>query len=468
MGLDLDPRPKGWDEPPPSLATRAASRPLLRARVRQLSLRQIMIVVIYFAVVFWLGRGVYESDEVLQRGLLGVMVGLGLIYFGVWAAMRMTRFAFIAWIVFILGYMFVTASTISFFAIPSLPILIGAIIYLHMRRRSTNQDAMLWILAVAADRKMPLGPGVAAFSNQVAGVFQVWTESLGELLHRGASLTESLDVLPRVVPRESAILIRMGEESGDLAGGLHAAALLRQSRQPILQTFGARIAYLCWVLFAGENVVGFVLYFILPRFEAIFKDFGSELPRITRQILRLSHVVVQYGWLFSLAQLGVLVYLLLVFIGWGNLNIPVIDRLFRRRHAALILRALAIAVEADRPLVPALYTLAQWYPTRWVRNKLEGAAEYASQGMDWAIALYSVGLFTVSDVGVLDAARRAGNLPWALRELAETGERRFGYQLQIWSQIVFVLAMIGLGCLVFSIALAYFAPLITLIERLSE
>ncbi len=466
MGIEVDQRSKGWDKPPKRLAASARKQPGHR-RGRQLSLRHIMIALVYFAVVFWIARGVAESQEVLQVALLGVLIGLGLAFVGVWAATRLTRFAFIGWTLFVIGYMTITTSTISFFSVPSLPILIGAIVYLHLRRRSTNQDALLWVMAVAADRELPMAPGVASFSDQVTGVFQIWTESLAELLQRGASLTEAIDALPRVVPREATILIRMGDESGHLAAGLRAAAELRGRRQPVLQTFGSRVAYLCWVLFLGENVVGFVMYFVIPRFEAIFNDFGVDLPSLTMKILRFSHVVVHYGWLVLLGQISVLVYLVLVFIGWGNMNVPLIDRLFRRRHAALVFRALALAVEADRPLVPALSTLARWYPTRWVRHKLEGAAEYASQGIDWAVALHSTGVFTASDLGVLDAARRAGNLPWALRELAETGERRFGYQLQVWSQVLFVLAMLGLGTLVFLIAVAYFSPLTTLIERLA-
>lgn len=43
----------------------------------------------------------------------------------------------------------------------------------------------------------------------------------------------------------------------------------------------------------------FVLVFIVPRFEAIFKDFKTELPGITKLILSISRWTAnEYGWAF--------------------------------------------------------------------------------------------------------------------------------------------------------------------------
>jgi type II secretory pathway component PulF len=461
-----DPKPPGWDAPPLPLRGRKSGGkgfPL-----QQLGIRHLMVVLVYFAVVFWLGKRVLETNGAVLQLLLGVLVGLGICVFGVWAAMKLTRYSFIGWIVFIVGTLGITGVTISFFAIPTLPILVGAIVYLSYRRRSNDQDALLWVLTVAAERGMPLAPGVQAFSTQVSGMFEVWAESLAELLRRGATLPEAVDSVPKIVPVGTSLLIRMGWESGNLAAGLREAVDSRTKRLPVLRSIGARIAYLCWVMIVGQAIVGFVMYFIVPKFEAIFKDFGIDLPEITVFVIRSSHALVDFGPIFVLLEVAFFAYLTAAAAGWGSMTVPVFDRLFARRHAILIFRALAVVVDAGRPIPPALYAMGEWYPTRWVRKKLRLAAEDAHEGVDWAEALYSNGLLSAIDVGVLASAQRAGNLAWALRELAESGERRWGYRLQAWTQILFVLAMLVLGGLVFMIAVAYFAPLTTLISRLSR
>jgi type II secretory pathway component PulF len=461
-----DPKMSGWDEPPLPLNSR--TRPGERPSSGRLSLLHIMFVVLFFAILLWSIKAVIDTNGYVEKIVTGVIVGLGFCGAGLWMVLKLARFSFLGWILFVMGYFSITVVTTGVLALVSLPILIGAIIFLTHRRHSNNQDALLWVLEVAAERGIPLSPGVYAFSGQVTGMYQVWAGSLSDLLRRGVPLPDALDSIPRLVPRRSALMIRMGWESGNLAVGLKEAGASRETRQPVLHAIGGRMAYLSWVSSIAMFIVGFLMYYIIPKFEAIFKDFGLGFPSITVMVIKASHLIVDYFWVSGLAFLGLMVYGFVTLMGPGELSIPVLDRLFARRHMITILRSLAIVVSADRPIPPALFSLSQWYPTTWVRKKLSQAALDTSLGHDWTTALRENGLLTNSDVGVLTSAQRAGNLAWALRELAETGERRWGYQLQAWSQMLFVLAMLIFGVLIFLLAVAFFLPLITLIERLAS
>ena len=66
-----------------------------------------------------------------------------------------------------------------------------------------------------------------------------------------------------------------------------------------------------------------------------------------------------------------------------------------------------------------------------------------------------------------DLGQEVGNLAWAMRELAETGERRLAYRFQAVIQTLFPLVVVGLGLVVFFLAVAFFAPLVELIRRLA-
>jgi type II secretory pathway component PulF len=462
-----DPRLPGWDEPPRPLKSKGG-RSGKRPAFGQLSLIQIMLIVLFASLLFWALKQILESDGYLEKILFGVLVGLGFGLTGLWCVLKLARFSVLGWILFVLGYFSATAVTTGGLAILSLPILVGAIIFLCVRRHANNQDALLWVLEVAADRGIPLAPGVDAFSSQVTGMYQVWVGSLADLLGRGEPLPDALDRLPKLVPRRSALMVRMGWESGNLAIGLREAGTSRETRQPILAAVGGRMAYLGWVATFGTFIVGFIVYFIVPKFEAIFRDFGLMLPEMTRLVITTSHVLVDYFWIGVLVVLGAITYGMVALLGPGDFSLPVVDRLFVRRHTVTILRALAVVVSADRPIGPFFYGLSQWYPTGWVRRKLNQAALDAALGVDWTQALRDNGLLSASDVGVLTAAQRAGNLAWALRELAETGERRWAYRLQVWSQLLFVLTMLVFGGVVFLLAVAFFLPLVTLIERLAS
>ncbi|WP_435006685.1 type II secretion system F family protein [Tundrisphaera lichenicola] len=314
---------------------------------------------------------------------------------------------------------------------------------------------------------MPLEPGVRAFSAQAGGMYRVWTSSLADLLHQGVPLAVAIESIPRVLTPEASFLIRIGGDSGDLPGGLREATIARAGRSSITQGIATRIAYLSWVVLIGQGIVGFVLYFIVPKFEAIFNDFGIELPELTRFVISISHSIVDYGWIVFFPLIGYLIYLPFALLSSSNVGIPLFDRLFPRKHTILLLRTFALVVDSGRPIVPALESMAEWYPTGWVRRKLHQASRDAEQGVEWSEALHSCGLLSRADLDVIEASTRVGNLPWSLRELAESGERRLAYRLQIWSQLLFILMVLALGLMVFVLSVAFFMPLTTLIQRLS-
>ena len=115
-----------------------------------------------------------------------------------------------------------------------------------------------------------------------------------------------------------------------------------------------------------------------------------------------------------------MVFLPFSFAGWVNYDVPFFDRLLKRRHMALVLRALSLAVDAGKPIEVALSTLASHYPTLWVRRKLIKVDDQVQLGESWISALERQGIIRTSDAQVLTSASEVGNLAWALRELAET------------------------------------------------
>ena len=438
-----------------------------RRLAMRLDLRRIMILLVYFAIGSTFARRVSLGGDPLASAALGFWIGVGICYLGVWVAVRLRRSTYVGWILFVIGYVTAGASVLGPLVVPSVPIVIGVIVYLHLQRRRHLQDGMAWVLAVAATRGIPMAPGVEAYGQEAGGMFAIRAHALAVLLDRGRGLAEAVDRVPGVVPWDAPLLILAGERAGRLAEALREAADTRAWRHHAVRDVFGRLGYLGAVVAAGQGIVGFVAYFILPKFEAIFKDFDIELPSSTALLISTSHALGDAGWLVAPAQFLFLLFVT-VAVARGRLaGLPLVGGLFRIRQKALLLRALALVVEAGRPIEEELGLMAQRFPAGWVRRKIARATAAVRSGVSWTDALHFVRLIHAADVGVLDAAARAGNLPWALRALAEAGERRSAYRLQVGSQVAFLAAMVGLGALVLAIAVALFVPLVTLIERLA-
>jgi type II secretory pathway component PulF len=220
-----------------------------------------------------------------------------------------------------------------------------------------------------------------------------------------------------------------------------------------------------------QFISSFVLYFIVPKFEAIFKDFNTSLPQVTILVIDASHLLVRYGFITAfipLIEIALLVFLPLSFLSWSNYTIPLFDRLLGRRHTALVLRSLALTVEGGKPIVLGLRALSQHYPTEWVRRRLLAVEKEVGQGADWIESLTQHGLIRPADADVLTSAAQVGNLDWALMELAETVERRLVTRVQMVIQTLFPLVVVMLGVAVFIMGMAYFVPLVALITELTR
>ena len=341
---------------------------------------------------------------------------------------------------------------------------------IQARRRSTRQDSLLWVLAIASEHGMPLTPAVAACAEQYWGPAYARIMGLATRLNEGTMVPDALEQTRGVVSRDAVLLAWVGQASGKLPRALRLAATSRSTQLPIWTSIAARLSYILGVLLVMQTITSFILYFIIPKFEAIFYDFGLSLPTITIWVIDVSHLFIKFGAITSvllLAELGLLVFLPFSFLAWGNHNIPVLDRLMGRRHTALIFRSLGLMVEGDKTISLALSTLANHYPTGWVRRRLRRVSSEVQEGADWIESLRRYRLIRATDAEVLSSAVAVGNLAWALHELAETAERRLATRVQAVVQMLFPLMVVFLGVLVFFIGVAYFAPLVTLISRLT-
>jgi protein transport protein HofC len=375
-----------------------------------------------------------------------------------WLAILVASSIVLVWLLIVGGLVFLFSSVMSACVIVA-------------RRRSTRQDALLWVMAIAAEKEMPLAPAVVAFADQYRGSSYRRIMDLAAQLNWGTSVPESLERARKVVSRDATLLAWVGEAAGMLPKSLRIAAATRSSSVPIWTVIAARIAYILMLLISLQTIMGFIMYFIMPKFEAIFKDFGQSLPMITIFTIDMSHYIVRYGFLtmfIPLIEVGLLVALPFSFLGWGNFSVPMFDRIMGRRHTALVMRSLSLVVEGNKPIGVGLATLAAHYPAFWIRRRLQSAASDVRHGVDWISALWRHRLIKAADAEVCASAAKVGNLAWALSELADSAERRLQARFQAGVMTAFPFVVILLGAVIFLMAVAYFMPLVQLIQRLAD
>ena len=341
-------------------------------------------------------------------------------------------------------------------------------------RGSTRREGLLQLMTIAAGKGLPPGPAIGAYAELCEGRYRRKLRAVAGNLEAGTPLPEALDRVPGVLPAGVAAALRVGWEVGAPARALRDAASAEAAWRPHRKAVLRPLIYGLVLLLATPPALGILLLRFPSIFLSHYGNLNHPMPPTTRflhdagQALADSPALGVAVTLLELAALATLMVLASSYFGWSTLNIYPLNRLERRRHAAAILRALALVVEGGKPMVPGLGTLARLYPRRWVRRRLARAEERAIGGEDWLRALRAEGLVPAADAAVLESAQRAGNLAWALRELAEGNERRAGYRVRVWSQVLTPAVVLAAGALVGLLGAAYILPLSELVQEMSR
>jgi len=341
---------------------------------------------------------------------------------------------------------------------------------LRERFIAPRQGALLLALSIAVEKQLPLVPVLEAFAEDSHGRWRVHALQLADMLREGDPLADALETLQGVVPAPAVLAARVGSESGTLGPALRLAAETFTNEKPY--QYGAvssLLIYLSGLTGAMISITGFVMYYIIPKFKKIFADFGTELPDSTTTLINVSDAAVS---LFPLHTplVFIAVALAIFFFVYGSRSLarwPYVPRFWPWLRGPEILRAIVVAVEAGRPVTTALATLESAYPDQSVRRRLVRVKHAAEAGDDVWHSLMTNGIIRHTDAVVLEAAQRAGNLPWVLRHLANNIENRANYRLLLFLESARPILLIAFGVLVGSIVIALFMPLIKLLNDLS-
>jgi type II secretory pathway component PulF len=330
------------------------------------------------------------------------------------------------------------------------------------RYRNMQRQSLWMTLSLAAECHAPLAPLALAFADEQRGSVSLAARRLARQLSAGAPLPEALAWGRGALPAEAPMAIRVGTDSGDLLGALRATAGLRGAGRPLMP------AAVFWLLVFVPAILAVIIFMqtkIVPAYVTIFDDFGAHLPTVTVTMISLLNSGMVPFVLAVLALLPVITWL--QWRGTIQPRLPVLARIVRWIELGPVLRMMALVTQRGEPLPPALRSIAQLHPARWLRRRFRAALGDLDRGLSWQESLRRRRLLNDSDLAVLAAAERNGNLSWALAEMGDSFDRRADFHIKAVSEFALPLLLASIGLSVALFVLACFVPLVNLIRSLS-
>src|SRR5881275_1232318 len=172
-----------------------------------------------------------------------------------------------------------------------MPIAIGGVprkqLVSFTRQLSTLQDAGLPIL-----RSLQI-----LEQQQKPGLLKAIIGGVADEVEGGGTLSDAMAKYPKAFDKLYVNMIAAGEAGGVLDLILQRLADFMEKAAKLKKKVIGAMIYPAVVITIAVGVVSMIMVFVIPKFKDIFKDFGAELPPITKLLLAVSEWFGPgYGW----------------------------------------------------------------------------------------------------------------------------------------------------------------------------
>ena len=218
-------------------------------------------------------------------------------------------------------------------------------------------------MAILLETGTPVAASLSALERQLTCPH--WRLLVGQLKKRvieGSSLASAVGSYPEIFDPIFSSMISAGEASGKLPAILSRLAQLSRQSDRLKHKVISAMIYPALLTTIAFSVILVLIFFVLPRFSAIFVEMKVELPGSTKTLLAISAIVRHHFILTLGSVMGMITTFVLWvrsrrgkrFIARNVLRLPVIGSLICSTNNARICRLIGLLVESSITLLDAL------------------------------------------------------------------------------------------------------------------
>jgi len=290
-------------------------------------------------------------------------------------------------------------------------------------------------------------------------------------IQSGTSLGEALEKHPMYFDELYVNLVKAGEKAGVLDELLDTIATYKERTEEIKGKIKKAMYYPVAVLLVAVLVTALLLIKVVPQFEAIFKDFGADLPALTKMVVAASVALQENFFLYFIVFIGIIFGLVLLkkrsrafahFLDRLILKMPIIGEIVNKAAIARYARTLATTFKAGVPLVEGLDTVAGAVGNIEYYNAVKSIKHDVSNGLKLEQAMKMTGRFPHMVVQMTAIGEESGNLDTMLDKVAEYYEQEVSNSVDAMSSLIEPLVMVLIGGLVGVMVVAMYLPIFKL------
>jgi len=300
-------------------------------------------------------------------------------------------------------------------------------------------------------------------------VDRIMLESVREGVIGGESLSDALKKTGKFSEYEF-FTVRIGEETGHLVEILqelsgYFAGIIRLQKKLV-----SSLSYPVIVLVTAFGVIWFMISFIVPMFEDVFKRFGQDLPALTGLIIRFSHGIRGYLGIFFMVVVGLIgTWRLFRHHPWFRrisarlvLAIPLFGALVKRVYLARFSLCMYLLLRSRIPLIESLglvRKMVRFYP---LEHSLDDIREDILHGSSLNRSMGQFRIYDKRMVSMVKVAEETNQLDLMFRTLEQHYNSEIEQKTEIIGNLIEPILIIFIGIFVGLILVAMYLPMFKL------
>jgi type IV pilus assembly protein PilC len=325
--------------------------------------------------------------------------------------------------------------------------------------------------ATMIDAGLPLVQCLEILGNQTDNrTFKQILKQIKGDVESGSTFADALKKHPKTFDDLFVNLIAAGEVGGILDTILNRLSAYIEKAMKLKKKVKGAMVYPVVVLVIAVAVVSVLLLFVIPIFQQMFEDMGSELPGPTQFVVGMSE------WLKS--YIIVLVLAIVVFIIAFNrfyatrrgrvivddlmLKVPVLGDLIRKVAVARFTRTLGTMIQSGVPLLDGLDIVAKTAGNKTVEAAIFKTRASIAEGRTIAEPLGESGVFPSMVVQMISVGESTGALDAMLAKIADFYDDEVDAAVEALTALIEPFLMVFLGGTIGGLVIAMYLPIFKL------
>jgi type IV pilus assembly protein PilC len=294
-------------------------------------------------------------------------------------------------------------------------------------------------------------------------------------VENGQSLADAMRKHPKAFDALFTNMVAAGEAGGILDTILKRLATYIEKAVKLKSQVKSAMVYPVAVIVIAGVVVAAILWKVIPTFAGMFASLGAELPLPTRIVIKLSDLIVKFGWM-GLVAMGLLGWAFKSYYATERgrrlvdaivLKLPVLGLIMRKIAVARFCRTLATLIASGVPILDGLEITAHTSGNAIVEEAILATRKSIEGGNSIAAPLRETNVFPSMVVQMISVGETTGALDTMLGKIAEFYEEEVDTAVAGLLTLLEPVMIAFLGVIVGGIVVAMYLPIFDLISKLA-